>query len=95
MSNTMPGGWTAFSFTIPGDAKHVFDKALEGFTGVGYTPLAVATQVVEGTNYCYLCKGVVVYPGAPELVVKMYIYKPLDGSPHITQIVEIRPEHGM
>jgi hypothetical protein len=87
----MPGGWTAFNFNISAEARKVFDEALKGFVGVGYTPLAFATQVVAGTNYCFLCKGVVVYPGAPEFAAKVYIYKPLEGKPHISEIVRINP----
>jgi len=91
MANTMPGGWTAFDFTITKEAQAVFDTALKNFVGVGYTPLCVATQVVAGTNYCFLCKGKVVYPEAPDIVVKLYIYKPLQGAPHISQIVQVTP----
>lgn len=35
--------------------KDVFNKAFEGFTGVGYTPNTVSTQVVAGTNYRFFC----------------------------------------
>ncbi|CCI09267.1 hypothetical protein [Microcystis aeruginosa] len=85
------GEWTAFSFSITESAKNVFDAALKGFVGVGYTPLAFATQVVAGMNYCFLCKGKVVYPNAPDLVVLVYIYKPPQGAPHITKISQINP----
>lgn len=91
MSSVVPGGWTGFKWEIPQEAKAVFDKALAGFVGVGYTPYAVATQVVAGTNYCFICKGVVVVPELPETAVKLYIYQPLSGDPVITQIVEIKP----
>ena len=87
----LAGGWTGWNFTITPEAKAVFEKALQGFTGVGYTPLAFATQMVSGTNYCFLCQGKVVYPGAPEIAVKLYIYQPLQGDPHITQIINITP----
>jgi len=86
-TTTMPGGWTKFSFTLTDKAKKVFLQALKGFVGVDYTPLAFATQVVAGTNWCFLAKGLVVYPGGPELAALIYIYEPLDGTPHITQIM--------
>jgi hypothetical protein len=91
MSTIAPGAWTDWSFEITGDAKKVFDAALKNFTGVGYTPLAFATQLVAGTNYCFLCKGKVVYPNSPDLVAKVYIYQPLKGDPHITEILRIYP----
>jgi hypothetical protein len=89
--NVMPGGWTGWSFAITPEAKKVFEDALKGFVGVGYTPLAFATQVVAGTNYCFLCQGKVVYPGASDIAVKLYIFKPLKGDPHISHIERILP----
>lgn len=91
MSNAIVGGWTAFDFTLSAEAKHVFSQAMEGFVGVKYTPLAVATQVVAGTNYCFLCEGKGAYPDAPELAAKVYIYQPLKGMPHVSEISQIKP----
>jgi hypothetical protein len=85
------GGWTNFNFTLTPKAKEVFKEALKGFVGVGYTPLAFATQVVAGTNWCFLAKGTVPVPGTPETAVLLYIYEPLEGSPHITEIERINP----
>ncbi len=83
------GGWSPLHFTITTEETSVFNEALEGFCGVSYTPLAVATQVVAGINYCFLCKAVIVYPGASETLAKVYIYQPLDGKAHITEIIRI------
>ena len=91
MTDIMPGGWSGFDFSISKEAMDVFNKALTGFTGVKYTPYAVATQVVSGKNYCFICEGKIVYPGAVSTAYQLYIYAPLQGSPHITQIVEIKP----
>jgi len=93
MSNTsgFVGGWGDFSFTITPEARNVFDQALKGLMGVQYTPLAFATQVVSGLNYCFLCEGKVVYPGMPEFAALIYVYAPLEGHPHITGITRINP----
>lgn len=85
------GGWTNFNFSISSAQSDIFKKALAGLLGVGYTPLAVATQVVAGTNYCFLCKAVVVVPNAPESAAKIYIHQPLQGEPHLTDISTIKP----
>lgn len=85
------GGWTGFHFTLTDKAKKVFAQAFKGFVGVDYTPLAFATQMVAGTNWCFLAKGVVVYPGGPELAALVYIFDPLEGAPHITEIKQIKP----
>jgi hypothetical protein len=94
MSN-IPGGWTDWNFAISKEAQQVFDAAVKGLLGVQYTPLAFATQVVAGTNYCFLSKAKVVHPIAPERVVKLYIFQPLptapETKPHITEIVEVKP----
>jgi hypothetical protein len=91
MSDTSFGGWTEFSFTISEEAKTVFDTALKGWCGVGYTPLAFATQVVKGVNYCFLCKAKGVYPDAKDYAVKVYIYQPQAGDPHVTEIKRDQP----
>lgn len=93
MSNTAAGGWTPFSFELNADAKNVFSEATGSLLGVKYTAFAVATQVVAGVNYSFLAQAQVVAPNAPLRVVKLHVYQPLpgQGSPHVTQIVEITP----
>ncbi len=86
MSETMPGGWSEFSCDISPDEMAVFRKALQGLLGVDYTPVAVASQVVEGMNYDFFCNAKVVYPGASNEAAMVSIYAPLKGDPHITKI---------
>lgn len=80
------GGYSRFTTRISKKASKVFDKALQGLVGVGYTPLAVSTQVVAGTNYRFFCNARGVYPGALNEGAILDIYKPLKGPPHLTQI---------
>ena len=55
--------------------KAALEKALEGMVGASYEPVAcLGTQVVAGTNYCYLA---VSDTGFPELV---YLYADLEGN---------------
>lgn len=81
------GGWTVstdIEYKIPADAQAAFDKAMEGFAGVGYTPLALlGTQVVAGTNYLYLCTGTMVtaQPVTDLYVVK--VYQDLEGNAEV------------
>lgn len=89
-SAVMPGGWTNFNFTLTPKAHEVFKKAVH-LVGVGYTPLAFATQVVAGTNWCFLAKGAVVVPGAPEIAALLYVFEPLKGDPYLTEIKQIKP----
>lgn len=85
------GGWTSFDFSLTRTALRVFGEAFKGFVGVDYTPLASATQVVAGTNWCFLAKGTVVVPSAPELAALIYIFEPLEGHAYITEIKQIKP----
>jgi hypothetical protein len=75
MSTTVPGGWTAYSTSISKDATIAFKEALDGHVGVNYTPLAVASQLVSGINYHFLCDAQVVYPNAPHYAAFIQVYK--------------------
>jgi hypothetical protein len=87
-TDVIPGGWTAYTTAISSDAKKVFETAFKGFVGVNYTPLAVATQVVAGTNYSFFCNAKGVYPGAVNEGAMVDIFNPLQGEPHITSITK-------
>ncbi len=83
------GGWTVpEKAEVTEDAQAAFDKALEGLTGVGYTPVAlVGTQLVSGTNYCILCEARVVYPDAVPYYALVYVYADLNGGAELLDIV--------
>ncbi|HKX86222.1 MAG TPA: hypothetical protein VJL37_06100 [Flavobacterium sp.] len=81
------GGWTAYH-PLTAQDKAVFDEAMKGFVGVVYTPQAVSTQVVAGTNYRYKC--IASMPPAQvvwEAIVE--IFQPLNGAPYVTGIVRL------
>ena len=87
-AETMLGGWNVTeSIEITEERKAVFDKALEGLVGVNYEPLAyLGSQVVAGTNHCFLCRATVVYPGATPGLALVYIYQDLEGNATIMTI---------
>jgi hypothetical protein len=68
------------------NTKEIFAKATKGLLGVGYTPLLVATQVVAGTNYFYICNARMVVPETQPFSAEVIIFQPLKGDPHITSI---------
>jgi len=83
----MPGGWTEYR-NLTSEDKAVFDEALEGFVGVKYTPNSVAIQVVAGMNYRFKCDAQLPSGGNKwEAIIQ--IYQPLEGRPHITEIVRV------
>ena len=68
------GGFTSLREVTPEDHA-VFDEAVEG--SEDYTLIAVATQIVAGTNYRFLCRR-----DGERCWVR--IYKPLDGPAEVT-----------
>ena len=72
------------------DAKKAFEKATDGLEGYAYEPIAVlGRQVVEGTNYSILCRGIVIVPDAEPVFEIITIYEDLDGKAEITGDKEI------
>lgn len=89
MAETMPGGWSGWSFPLTAEATDAFQQTVGKLLGVNYTPLEFATQVVAGRNYSYFCRARGVFPGATDYFVKIHVYVPLEGAPSITQIVKL------
>ena len=87
-ADAMAGGWNfPEDHTMTEDAQKAFEKAMEGFAGVGYTPVALlATQVVAGTNYCLLVRGTTVTAAPTSFYALMYIYAGFDGTAQILAI---------
>ncbi len=85
------GGWTpAESTEISEERAAVFEKGMEKLVGVHYEPLAyLASQVVAGTNHCFLCWATVVYPGAQPSYTLVYLYEDLAGNVSILNIVPL------
>ncbi|MBR3228319.1 MAG: hypothetical protein IKF68_07220 [Erysipelotrichaceae bacterium] len=79
--------------TITPELQEIFDKAMEGFTGVGYTPVKLLeTQLVSGTNYRFLCDSQVVVPDGKKGQAIVTVYKDLEGNVKILDIEEVEAE---
>lgn len=89
----LPGGWQQCEAPIVNDElQALFDKALEGYTGMGFRPVALlATQTVSGTNYCFFCESVPVDGGETGYSF-VTVYKDLDGNAQITEVVPFSAE---
>lgn len=87
----LSGGWEATTdTTIDEDTQAVFDAALEGLLGVDYEAVdLLATQVVAGKNYCFLCRSTVVVPDAVPGYAFVYIYQDLQGNASVLGIKDI------
>jgi hypothetical protein len=83
-----PGAYGPFRAVDP-TTKAIFDKAMAGLLGVGYRPLIVASQVVAGTNYLFMCNAQVVAPGTAAFPMEVIIFQPLSGPPYHTSIKRV------
>jgi hypothetical protein len=88
-SKMMVGAWTKFRSNISEEDKRVFNNAMEGLMGVNYEPVAVATQVVEGTNYRFFCNSQVVRPDSFNEASMVTIWRRPNGDTEITNISNI------
>ncbi len=72
------------------DADQVrFDKATAGLYGEKYQPIAIlATQVVAGSNYAYLCRTPLTEAYAPVWKI-IVVYEDLEGNPKLTSIRDL------
>ena len=84
---TKTGAWTGFSTKMSNEVREIFDEALAGLIGVSYRPVAVATEVGAGINYCFFCNAVGIYPGAVKQGAMVNIHQSADG---VVKLIEIR-----
>ena len=90
------GGWgvpAEFSAAaIPENAQAAFDKATADLEKGKLTPAALlATQVVAGTNYMFVCYGSVGVDAPGTYVQIVVVYEDLDGNASITNACTLDP----
>lgn len=85
------GGWKiAEDQTVTEDRKEIFEKATEKLVGAKHEPVAyLASQIVSGTNHCYLTKTTTVRPGAEPHYTLVYVYADLDKNATVINIEDI------
>ena len=85
------GGWmNAEDPAMNDELRAVFQKALGEILGVDYVPVAcLGTQVVAGTNYCFLAQATAVYPDAAPRYVLVYVYEDLSGEASILNVADL------
>lgn len=92
----LAGGWTLADpdgNTV--ENQEVLDKALDGFVGSALSPVAcLATQVVAGTNYCFLVKEVRMTANQDSFMALVYVNQDLEGNTKIINIhtVDFMPD---
>lgn len=81
-TDVITGSWNRpESPKITPDLEELCRKALDGMTGVSYTPAALlSTQVIAGTNYRILFRAEATVPDSEEVYAIGTIYEDLDGN---------------
>lgn len=82
---TIPGGCSTYGTHISSEAKTAFEEALKNLTGVSYSSIAVAEQVVAGKNYRFFCNAHKVIQNPTNYAAIVSVYKPLNGDATITE----------
>lgn len=75
----MVGGYTA-QRPLDEREKELFENVTAGLTGVRYTPRSVATQVVAGTNYRFVCTAVTATREPQSYKAEVTVFQPLPGQ---------------
>lgn len=88
-SDLLLGGWNLdVDPDITDELKAVFEKGTEGLLGVDYEPYAYfASQLVAGTNHCFLCMATPVVPDAESYFAFVFLYEDLEGNVKVLDIV--------
>ena len=92
----LAGGWEVAedrsSVVIPQEAKDAFDKAAENLDGNELEPMALlGTQVVNGTNYAFLCFSTLQTEETINGIQVVTVYADTDGNAEISNICTVDP----
>lgn len=84
----MLGSWSYQSYLTPYDS-FVFYNAIGRHEDYFYTPVAVAKQLVNGTNYKFVCIAEPTGDDRLPHFAVVSIYQPIHGEPYATDIKAI------
>jgi len=74
---------------LPADIQEVFDAGT-AVAGVQYKPIAyVGKQLVNGTNYYFICQARIVYPGSEPFAAFVTVNKNLNGNSTLLSVEPI------
>ncbi|VIF62590.1 Uncharacterised protein [Clostridioides difficile] len=81
------GGWSDFKVVEKEDLE-VFEEAVGTLKGISYRPIVVATQLVAGKNYCFICNATSVTNPPRNFLAEIVIFKPLDCKEDHTAVIK-------
>lgn len=80
------GAWTQYRTELTKEELSIFTAAFKDFVGVDYQAVAIATQLVNGTNYSFFCNARGVSPHATDVPAMVEIYLEPNSLPIITNV---------
>ncbi|MBO4835273.1 MAG: hypothetical protein J5483_04090 [Lachnospiraceae bacterium] len=87
------GGWIVtgdMTSQLTDDERAVFDQAIDGLVGAEYEPISIiATQLVAGMNYAYLCTTTPVVPDSKPHWTIAVVYKDLQGNASLSNVADL------
>lgn len=84
----MPGSWTYQPYLTPYDS-FVFYNAIGNHSDYFYRPVAIAKQIVNGTNYRFMTIAEPKEGNLSAHFAVVDIYQPLGGTAYVTNIMPI------
>ena len=84
----MPGGWNYQAYIDPYES-YIFYRTMDMEEDYFFIPVAVATQIVNGTNYRFLTLAEPKSRNDTPYFALVEIYKPIQGDASITNITPI------
>lgn len=87
-SNGLIGGWSDFT-GLTSDDEDVFKQAIGSIKGVDYKAFKVSKQIVNGTNYRFICEGNPVVKDSNIFPAIVKVYQPVNGNAVLTGIERV------
>lgn len=88
----MPGGWhyNEGESELKDEAAEAFTRALDGFVGVSYVPIAyIGSQTVAGTNYAVFCSAKQAIPNPERYFRMLIIHDGADGKATLGEVKDV------
>lgn len=74
---------------MPEDVQTAFEKAVEGYEGMSFTPVAyLGSQVVAGANYAVLCVAKPAEQNSKNELKVVVVYKDLEGGASVLRVTD-------
>lgn len=87
-SDGLMGGWSDFT-GLTSDDEDVFKQAIGSIKGVDYKAFKVSKQIVNGTNYRFICEGNPVVRDSNIFPAIVKVYQPANGNAVLTGIERV------